>query len=95
MRMGKLAIFSTGFKRRHQIGYRYFHLDCLFKKLKACRLTTKVLESSEETEHFDSIPEELRAEIELSIQSFKDQRKGKGCKTSKKESATKANQSTC
>ena len=74
MRMGKLGVFSTGFKRQQQIGYRYFHLDCLFKKLKACRLTTKVLESSEEIEHFDSIPEELRAEIELSIQSLKDHR---------------------
>ena len=42
--------------------------------MKACRLTTKVLESSEEIEHFDSIPEELRAEIELSIQSLKDHR---------------------
>ena len=74
MRMGKLGVFSTGFKRHQQIGYRYFHVDCLFKKLKACRLTTKVLESSGEIEHFDSMPEELRAEIELSIQSLKEHR---------------------
>ena len=63
MRMGKLGVFSTGFKRHQQIGYRYFHVDCLFKKLNACRLTTKVLESSGEIDHFDSMPEELRAEI--------------------------------
>ena len=70
MRIGELDVFSTGFKRHQHIGYRYFHVDYLFKKLKACRLTTKVLESSKEIKHFDSNPKELRVEIALSIQSL-------------------------
>ena len=74
IRMGKLSIFSAGYKNHQRLGYQYYHIDCLFKRLKACRLTTKVLDNSDDVENFESIPEESKVQIRNGIKTLKDHR---------------------
>ena len=77
IRMGKLSMLYINRRNANNIGYQYFHVKCLFKKLHHCRLTTQVLESIEEVAGAETLAPTVKADIEANIEELRRTRQGK------------------
>ena len=56
-------------------GYQYYHIDCFFKKIKKCHLSTKVPESGSDFEGYGLVPSEIAARIDSGIKDLAEHRK--------------------
>ena len=74
-RMGRRNFLFLGNQRKSNIGFRYFHIDCLFKKLSKCRVTTQVLESTDDISGYVNLPADVQEKIDLCLLTLKDHRK--------------------